>query len=362
VHLSVARLEREPLEVWQELRSDAPVAHVPELGLTLVTRWQDVDRVCRDTAVFSAETTDGPLSQTLGANFMHADGEEHLVVRQHLVPLLRAGAMRERHEGWLRDEAQRLTRELGQTCDVMAELAHPLASALLSRITGVAAAEVTFERWFRALAAGVGNFEGDDDKHRLAQVVCDEIDEAVRSVQVGMVPELLRLGLTFAQVSSTVKLFIIGGLQEPRDLLGFTVWGMAESGTWGDPSCLAGAIEEAARWGSPVGTVTRTVVTDTELSGHHLVAGTRVAAVLAAANHDPDRWGRPERFDPARGEGAHAAFSAGPHACVGAAASRLLVRVALQELMRAAPSLSLVEMPTASGYEFRGPNRVLVSR
>ena len=369
--LTTRQLDTEPLAVWQELRAHSPVAYVPGLSLTLVTRYDDVERVCRDAAFFGAQTPDGPLTQTLGPNFMHADGAAHGETRQLVVPLLRARALRGRHEGWLRAMARDLAARLALRTgfDVMADYAHPLAVALLSRITGVQASEQTYERWFRALSAGASNFENDPDKQAGADTVCAEIDEAVaRSARdargSGLVSILTEHGCRLAMIASTMKLCIIGGLQEPRDLLGFCVLGLIESGRWvpdvAQDRRLPRAIEEAARWGSPVGTATRTVVADTTLAGYLLPAGTRVAAVLASANHDPRRWHQPQRFDPDRREGAHVAYGSGPHTCVGAAAARLLVRIAVEELARGCGDLRVAEPPEIRGFEFRGPIRVLL--
>ncbi len=372
VDVALVDLDLDAHTVWDRLRVDAPVAYVPAVGLTMVTRHDDVDRVCRDTATFSAETPDGPLVRTLGPNFMHADGCRHLDIRNVLAPLLRARTFREHHEVWLRDLAGVLAAGLAgrHEVDLVGEYAHPLSVALLARLSGVEADAVTYERWFRAIAGGVSNFEQDPDRTAAAQEAGEQIDQVIRrtassSRPDGAVRVLMAAGCTPQQVSSTVKLLIIGGLQEPRDLLGFCVLGLLDTGQWSpdllDRGLIPVVVEEGSRWGSPVGTVTRTVVRDTVFFGHHLEAGTPVAAVIASANHDPDRWVAPHDFALDRALGPHWAYGAGAHACVGAAAARSLVRIALEELLRSLPELVLAAQPLVRGYEFRGPDRVLVS-
>jgi cytochrome P450 len=369
VDISLDRLESAPLAVWAALRRDAPVAYVPCLRLTLLTRYDDVERVCRDAEHFSAAVPDGPLSRAVGPNFMHADGADHRRVRELLASLLRARPLREAHEGWLRARAADLVADLAArpAADLVADYAHPLAGALLAALTGVRADAATYERWFRGIAAGAGNFEADPAKDAQARLAGAEIDAAITAAEAApgtLVAAMTAAGFTPVEVSSTVKLFVIGGLQEPRDLLGFSALGLLEGGGWNAELVTNGAlpavIEEAARWGSPVGTVTRTVRHDVRVGDVELVAGTRVAAVLASANHDPARWTDPGRFEPARGEGPHLAYGAGLHTCVGAATARFLVRVAMEELLRGLPDLRLLEPPEVVGYEFRGPRRVLV--
>ena len=55
---------------------------------------------------------------------------------------------------------------------------------------------------------------------------------------------------------------------------------------------------------------------------------------IVAANHDPERFERPEIFDIARGGRDHFTFGRGLHFCLGAA----LARVEAQEALRAVAS------------------------
>ncbi|MCW2544911.1 MAG: cytochrome [Frankiales bacterium] len=363
-----AELDAAPHQHWAELRENRPVACAPALGLTLLTRHEAVRAVCEDETRFSAETPDGPLTRTLGPNFMHSDGELHLAVRRALAPALRGGTVRSQHESWMRKRTRQLLGELADGGDVMAGLAFPLAAEAVSRISGVLASPSQWQQWFEGLAAGVGNFEDDPVKRDSAEACSDQIGEAVTRAaraDAGLVGVLTRAGFPAAVVLSTVKLLVIGGVQEPRDLSGFAVWGLVGSRQWADVaadrSLLPAAIEEAARWGSPVGTVTRTTTRDVRLDGVTLPAGTAVGAVLASANRDPRRWTDPDRYDARRDEGSHLAYGAGPHLCIGAAMARVLVRVLLDEMLDIRPGLSLANTPVATGWEFCTPGAVEVT-
>ncbi|MCA1672677.1 MAG: cytochrome P450, partial [Actinobacteria bacterium] len=52
--ISLAQLEADPYPIYKKLRDQEPVAFVEALGFWLVTRWDDVVRVDRETDVFSA--------------------------------------------------------------------------------------------------------------------------------------------------------------------------------------------------------------------------------------------------------------------------------------------------------------------
>jgi cytochrome P450 len=112
----------------------------------------------------------------------------------------------------------------------------------------------------------------------------------------------------------------------------------------------------------PVGTSTRQTTEATELAGVSLPEGALIGAVLSSANRDPRRFTDPDRFDVHRKEGAHLAFAAGNHFCLGAWFGRHLARVSLEILPDRLPNLRLdpARPPTLSGWEFRFPDSTWV--
>jgi cytochrome P450 len=109
-----------------------------------------------------------------------------------------------------------------------------------------------------------------------------------------------------------------------------------------DPALLKSAIEEMLRFYGPVEVgLTRWVREDTELGGVQLKRGQQMMAVLASANHDPERFPNPEIFDISRDPNRHVAFGTGIHACLGATLARLEAEVAFAELLSRFPDLEL---------------------
>jgi len=123
---------------------------------------------------------------------------------------------------------------------------------------------------------------------------------------------------------------------------------------------FAPAVEEAARWHSPVGTSTRQATRDTELAGVPLEKGALIAAVLSSANRDDRHWNEPDRFDIDAHRRPHLAFAGGSHVCVGALLGRYEARIALRALLERLPGLRLdPDRPAAfSGWEFRSPEHI----
>ncbi|MCA9879594.1 MAG: cytochrome P450 [Thermomicrobiales bacterium] len=109
-----------------------------------------------------------------------------------------------------------------------------------------------------------------------------------------------------------------------------------------EPALLKRAIEEMLRFYGPVEVgLTRWVREDTEFGGAQLKRGQQMMAVLASANHDPERFPDPEIFDITRDPNRHLAFGTGIHACLGATLARLEAEVAFTELLARFPDLEL---------------------
>jgi cytochrome P450 len=117
-----------------------------------------------------------------------------------------------------------------------------------------------------------------------------------------------------------------------------------------DPNLWLGAIEEILRIESPVQMTARTAGSDVEIAGHQIAAGDVVALLLGGANHDPQVFTDPNRFDITRSNARdHLAFGSGVHACLGAALARIEGVTALRALFEAFPDLRLTADPEQRG-------------
>jgi cytochrome P450 len=110
-----------------------------------------------------------------------------------------------------------------------------------------------------------------------------------------------------------------------------------------DPSLDGQAADELLRFDSPVQVSRRIVMKPTELAGETLQPGELVISLLAAANHDPERWGPTADELDLRREGAnqHLSFGSGIHHCLGAALARLEGAEAISALVRRFPHMEL---------------------
>jgi len=101
-----------------------------------------------------------------------------------------------------------------------------------------------------------------------------------------------------------------------------------------DPACLDTAVEEIARWTSPLAYARRTATRDTAFFDQPIHAGQKVVLWTASANRDETVFADPMSLDLTRMPNPHLAFGAGIHHCIGAHLGRLELKVVFDELAR----------------------------
>jgi cytochrome P450 len=110
-----------------------------------------------------------------------------------------------------------------------------------------------------------------------------------------------------------------------------------------DPGRADDAVEELLRYVTPVSWVTRVAMEDVELQGQVIHRGPSIKLVLGSANHDPDHFNDPERFDIDRQDEARGLFfGKGIHYCMGNALARLEAKTAFATLARRFPGVRQV--------------------
>ncbi|HEX3238265.1 MAG TPA: cytochrome P450 [Gaiellaceae bacterium] len=381
--ISVEQLESDPYPIYKQLRAEEPVCFVDSVGLWLVTRWDDVQHVDKSPDLFTGETEPSTLRRTFGANLLASEGAYHSRIRSIIYPWFRVGAIGDYPDNVIAPIANELVDAFADrgACDLVSEFAEPLSARVLKQALGLSfVEEETLRRWFVELATGAANFEGDPEKQKIADAASAEVNATLAPVieKLKRMPDDTLLSsmvhtevegerLTREEIQSNLKVMIVGGLQATTDLIALSMWAILShpeqlEEVRADAKLVDRAIEEAARWHSPVGTSTRQTTRDTELGGVKLEKGALVAAVLASANHDERNWSDPERYDVHRREGSHLAFATGPHLCIGARLARYETRTAWRVLLDRLPGLRLdPERPIEiSGWEFRSPHHLHV--
>ena len=102
----------------------------------------------------------------------------------------------------------------------------------------------------------------------------------------------------------------------------------------GDPTLVPAALEEYLRLFTPYRGMSRTAREDVVIQEQSIRQGEPIALVYASANRDDTVFPDGDRFVLHRPNiDQHIAFGRGPHQCAGTPLARLMLRVALEELL-----------------------------
>ena len=288
--ITVEALEADPFPIYARLRDEEPVGFVPAVGLRLVTRWDDVQHIATHPELFTAEVDASPLARTLGVNVLTLDGDAQRRIRATMDPSMRPRAVEATAPDIILPIAERhlaAFQERGHA-ELMSEYCEPVSVLALGRVMGLGDLDAdTLRRWFGDLAAGGSNFEEDPgeaaagrrgERRGRRAGRPDPRPAGVRARRQRAVADAAQEPpggrLTRAEVLANLKLILLGGMQEPGHALGIPCGRCsATPGRWrrcATTAALArGAVEEALRWHSPVGTQTRQVTEDAEVARRH---------------------------------------------------------------------------------------------
>lgn len=128
------------------------------------------------------------------------------------------------------------------------------------------------------------------------------------------------------------------------------------------PAAVAGLVEEMLRHDSPLHLFERTATEDVELHGVTVREGQKVAALLGAANRDPEVFEAPDEFRADRAANPHLAFGAGIHFCIGAPLARMELQVSVAALLRRLGAVEVVEAARRPTFVLRGFERLVLAR
>jgi pimeloyl-[acyl-carrier protein] synthase len=156
--------------------------------------------------------------------------------------------------------------------------------------------------------------------------------------------------LTAREVQATCLSLLIGGHETTTGLIGNGLLALLRHPDQlalvrQEPDLIDSAIEELARYDSPVQLAARVAAEDLTIGARTIRQGMLVECWLGAANRDPAHFPEPDRLDLRRNPNRHLAFGRGTHFCLGAALGRLEARIAIGAVIRTFPCLRLADEP-----------------
>lgn len=153
-------------------------------------------------------------------------------------------------------------------------------------------------------------------------------------------PDKEGVPLTDHEFNNFVTVLVAAGNDTTRYTMTHGLWSfMNHPELWdawrANPELTPTAVEEILRTSAVTMHFRRTATRDIEMRGSQIRAGDKVVIWYNSANHDPEGFERPFRYDLSREKNDHMAFGRnGPHLCLGAWLARMEVRLVFEELMK----------------------------
>jgi cytochrome P450 len=378
-NVALADIEADPYVVYERLRAAAPIAWIEPLRMWWVVGYSDVQAILADSAGFTTGFPTSTILDTFGANMLTSDGPEQERYKAPFRGAFAPAAVRRALSGAVRDVATTLVGGFARSgsADLRAEFASRLPVLAILDVFGLpASAEADLRVWYDSFERALANFTHDGRVaaearrnvahfHRRLQAQIDAVRGAVGDdLLTRVVNQPAGEALSDEEVKRNAAIIFFGGISTVEALILNSLYALglhpeAMAAVRADRSLVSSAVEETARWLSPVQSATRHVARDVEIGGVALKTGDTVNCMLGAANRDPAVFAEPQEFRLGRPDvRRHLAFASGPHFCLGSHLARLEACVALEALFDHCPDLTVDPDARIEGYEFRQPKRL----
>ncbi|MEL6706886.1 MAG: cytochrome P450 [Pseudomonadota bacterium] len=396
------------LDTFDHIRAAMPVAKVvpedPDLfePFWFISRYDDVMRISKDNATFLNNPKPVVFATKQATEFSRAATGSNMLVDSLVVfdaPIhpkyrkLTQDWFMPRNLNQIEDEIRALA---GRTVDAMVEkgpeldfvehVSGPYPLRVVMQILGVPPEdEPRMQMLTQQLFGGQdADLSGTGMENMTPEQVVQLVAGAVQSFEgyFAELAEARRANPTDDVASVIANALVDGKPLPPRDMAGYYII-VATAGhdttsastagamqalaqdpeQWArvraDRSLLPGIVEEAIRWTSPVQHFMRTAAEDVEMGGQTIRKGDWMMINYVSANHDPDQFEDPRRFDAARSPNRHLAFGAGAHQCLGLHLARLEMRILFETLLDRIETVELAGEPRRATSTFVGGLKTL---
>lgn len=374
-HIDPAAFWDDPYPDLARMRREAPIAYVPELDATLLTRRDDIFLQEKRIDVFSSLQPGGLMTQLMGENMMRKDGAPHMAERKMIFPTVSPRTVRDVWKSQFEQACERVLDRLEPQGrgDLVTDFAMPVSAYALCAMTGLTNMDYAeMDRVSQGMIDGCSNFAGDPSVEATCNDCTASIDRHIDARMDALMAEpdfsllsvALKAGMLDEQIRANIKLAISGGQNEPRDAIAGAIAALLDNPEQlqmahsGEVSWLA-VFEEYARWMSPIGMSPRRIAKRDTVNGVTFEPEDRAFLMFGSGNRDEAVFEKPDCFDVTRDTGPAISFGAGPHFCAGAWASKCLIaEVALPMFFDRLKDVKLTAPVRYGGFAFRGPRTV----
>ncbi|WP_339706406.1 cytochrome P450 [uncultured Sphingosinicella sp.] len=383
----------DPYTVLARARDQAPVFYAPEFDFWVVTRYEDVNRIYGEPALYSSSSVLSPRMERpaeidrefgdrqlgLHHQLVMSDPPAHTRLKKLMSPAFLPRRILAREE-WIRELTHKLIDafEANGEADLVRSYAARIPTAVIGKIIGAPEDDArnfahwvddiftltgawdipeaerarawrgvfAFEDYIRSLIAERRCEPQDDLTTDFIQARSDDGSPAMNDTEV--LWNVFNIAGAGADTTGVLIAQLIHLLLTHPDQ-----WEAVRR----DKSLITNAVDETMRVRSPVRGLMRKTTAEVSIAGITIPAGAFVFIHLASANHDSQIFTDPRQFDIRRpNANRHLGFGSRSHACIGAPLARLEARIALETLIDRLPGLELLEDSKIIQYK---PNLML---
>lgn len=369
----------DPYPVYQVLRQYAPITFREELGMWVVSRYEDVTSILRDRRfgrsidhVLTRQQRGMPPKpqhrrafDMLSENSMFdKEPPDHTRLRG-----LVHKAFTPRRVENLRESVQSIADSLldqvqaNGFMDVLADFAVPLPVTVIAELLGVPEDERSpLRHWSQTIVAMYELGPTPEQEHAAIQAATEFTDYlrylANRRRQhpeddlITALVEAEDAGdrLTEDELIATCTLLLNAGHEATVNVVGNGLYALfcypdQLRLLQANPTLNNSAVEELLRYDTPLQLFRRFALEDVRFRDVTFKQGQEIALLLGSANRDPERFPNPDSLDISRADNPHIAFSLGVHYCLGAPLARMELQIAFATLLRRFPEIALAQQP-----------------
>jgi cytochrome P450 len=364
----------DPYPFFAEERRRHPVAwHEPtdryltfaHTTVSAVQRNRDLGRIWKDREPAAYLE---PFNMLHRNQMMENEPPEHTRLRRPV-----AAAFNRGHIERLRPRVRELAAELlavvdPASFDAVADFAEPLPVLVISELLGVPRSHAPrLREWSQAIVrmyetapspavadaavAAAGDF---------AALVRDLAEHRRTSPADDLVSDLVATDLSPDEVVASAVLLLNAGHEASVNVFGNGLVALLRRGLR-PADDVAPAVEEMLRFDSALQLFERTATAPVRVGDVVVEPGEKIAALLGAANRDPEVFTEADSVDVRRDPNPHLAFGVGVHFCLGAPLARMELAESLVALFATYPDLRLLDEPVSRGtFVLRGYRSVPV--
>ncbi|MBE1284552.1 MAG: cytochrome P450 [Rhodobacteraceae bacterium] len=374
-----------PFPFYDGLLTHCPILPQPD-GSVLLCRHRDLDRIYRDTALYSSDKkasfgpkfgVGSPLFEHHTTSLVFSDPPLHTRVRKIMTSALTPRAIAKMEPGLIQTVDYLLEQ---MSCKPQVDLIEDFAASIPIQIIGNLLDVPMEEReplrdWSLAILGAlepVLSEEQLETGHRAVTEFKTYLEDLIArrrahpgDPETDVLTRLIRGDGAEGQLSEIELMqnciFILNaGHETTTNLIGNGLallddHPQARQDLLEQPDLINGAVEEMLRFRSPNQFGNRETTAEVTLGDHRIPAGTNLHLCIGAANRDPEVFEDPKLFDIHRKPNRHLAFAGGPHVCVGLTLARMEGRIAISRLLARFPDYTCLPGREPGGrIRFRG--------